>query len=218
MLVIDVPVDPDATTARDLLRRELTDPVYHESQTLLERFVGWVVGLFDGLMVPGVSGFWGAVLIVVALVLVAGVALLVSGPLHRSHRVVGAPVHLEDDSRTADELVAAAERLAGAGDLSGATLDAFRALVRRSEERALLDDVPGRTADEAVRLLAVVFPGSVASLDRAGTTFDAVHYGRRPSDRGTYEEVRALDAALSTTAPHHPHGPLGPAERTEVRA
>lgn len=201
MLVLDVPVDPDATTARDLLRRELTDPVYHDSPSLLERFVRWVMRLLDGLAVPGVSGFWGAVLIVAVVLLVAGVALLVSGPLRRTRRAATAPVLGEDDVRTADQLVAAAEEHARAGDHSAATLDAFRALVRRSQERALLDDVPGQTADEAVRLLRQTFPGAGHDLDAAGSTFDAVCYGRRTSDRRTYESVRSLDTTLAATPP-----------------
>lgn len=213
MLLADIPVDPDATTARDLLRDELTNPVYHESRSLLERFIDWFTSLFDRVVVPGVSGFWGAVLIVAVVLVVAGVALVVSGPLRRTHRAAAAPVLHEDDSRTADELAAAAAQQARAGDLSGATLDAFRALVRRSEERALLDDVPGRTADEAVTLLGATFPGLVHALDDAGATFDAVYYGRRPSDRGTYDSVRALDATLAATAPTLPtasgSGPVG---------
>lgn len=209
MLFADIPVDPDATTARDLLRGELTNPVYHDSPTLFERFVTWFTGLFDGLVVPGVSGVWGAVLVVAVVLVVVGVALLVSGPLRRDHRRAAAPVLHVDDARTADELVAAAEQQARAGDLSGATLDAFRALVRRSEERALLDDTPGLTADEAVRLLGAPFPGFTAALDQAGATFDAVYYGRRPSDRSTYDGVRALDGALAGTSPQLPAAPGG---------
>ncbi|ACZ20882.1 hypothetical protein Sked_09320 [Sanguibacter keddieii DSM 10542] len=217
MLGLGTPVDPDATTARDLLRDELTNPVYHDSPSLLERFVRWVMSLFDGLAVPGVSGFWGAVIIVGVVLVVAVVALIVSGPLRRSRRVVAAPVLHEDDTRTADQLVAAAEAHARAGDHSAATLDAFRALVRRSEERALLDDVPGRTADEAVRLLVRVFPAAGPSLDAAGSTFDAVYYGRRPSDRSTYESVRSLDASLATTAPALPSAQGAPAGAGAIR-
>ena len=204
MLFADIPVDPDATTARDLLRRELTNPVYHDSPTLFERFVRWFTGLFDELVVPGVSGVWGAVLVVAVVLVVAGVALLVSGPLRRDHRRTAAPVMHEDDTRSAADLLAAAEQQARTGDLSGATLDAFRALVRRSEERALLDDTPGRTADEAVRALGTPFPGFTAALEHAGVTFDAVYYGRRPSDRSTYDGIRALDDALAATTPQLP--------------
>ena len=204
MLFADIPVDPDATTARDLLRDELTNPVYHDSPTLFERFVSWFTGLFDGLVVPGVNGVWGAVAVVAVVLVVAGVALLVSGPLRRDHRRTAAPVLHEDDTRSAADLLAAAEQQARAGDLSGATLDAFRALVRRSEERALLDDTPGRTADEAVRALGTPFPGYASALAHAGDTFDAVYYGRRPSDRSTYDGMRALDGALAATSPQLP--------------
>lgn len=204
MLLADIPVDPDATTARDLLHDELTHPVYHESKSLIERFLEWFMSLFDRIVAPGVSGLWGAVLIIVVVLVVAVVALLVSGPLRRTHRGAAVPVLREDDRRTADVLAAAAELQAREGDLSGATLDAFRALVRRSEERALLDDVVGRTADEAVTLLGSRFPGLVPALEDAGATFDAVCYGRRPSDRSAYDRVRALDTTLAATAPALP--------------
>lgn len=204
MHLAGIPVDPDATTARDLLRGELTNPVYHDSPTLFERFVRWFTGLFDGLVVPGVSGVWGAVIVVAGVLVVAGVALVVSGPLRRDHRRTAAPVLDQDDTRSAADLLAAADQQARAGDLAGATLDAFRALVRRCEERALLDDTPGRTADEAVRALGAPFPGYASALDHAGDTFDAVYYGRRPSDRSTYDGIRALDDALAATSPQLP--------------
>ena len=207
MRLADIPVDPDATTARDLLRGELTNPVYHDSPTLFERFVRWFTGLFDGLVVPGVSGFWGAVIVVAGVVVVATVALVVSGPLRRDHRRTAAPVLDADDTRSSADLRAAADQQARSGDLSGATLDVFRALVRRSEERALLDDTPGRTADEAVLALGAPFPGFTTALEHAGSTFDAVYYGRRPSDRSTYDSVRALDEALAATSPQLPPAP-----------
>lgn len=200
----EVPVAPDAPTARELLRQELTNPVYHQGPSLLDRFLAWVQDLFAGLGVAGVSGPWVAVILVAVVVAVAAVALAVSGPLRRDRRTTGrgqGSVLALDDLRTADQLLAAATDAAARGDLASATLDTFRALVRRSEERALLDSPPGQTAHEAALALSLRLPDHRGALAAAASTFDAVCYGRAQADRTTYETLRALESAVAAARP-----------------
>ena len=37
----DIPVDPDADTAREWAREELADPIYHQGESLLQRVIDW---------------------------------------------------------------------------------------------------------------------------------------------------------------------------------
>jgi len=59
-VVGEVPVDPDAATARRWLQDELTDAVYHDRPSLLERLVAWLGSLFDGGSGAGLDGRWAA--------------------------------------------------------------------------------------------------------------------------------------------------------------
>lgn len=196
-----VPVDPDAPTARQWLHDELTNPIYHQGPSLLERFLTWLQDLFQGVSVVGISGGWAALLLVAIVVVIAAVALYVSGPLRRTRRTQHAPTLAVDDTRTADELVAAAARAAAAGDFTAATLDTFRALARRSEERALIDPAPGRTAHEAAEMIGIRLPHLAPALAAGASTFDAIYYGKVPADAGSYEQMRGLETSAATARP-----------------
>ena len=119
------------------------------------------------------SGWWSTV------------AFWVAGPVRA--RVAGRPRPWSssgDDARTAAELRAAADAAAARGDWSTAVLERFRAVVRSLEERALLDDRPGRTAHEAAEAAAARLPARAAELRRAARLFDDVCYGARRGGRG----------------------------------
>lgn len=201
MLGVSIPVDPDADTARQWLTDELTNPVYHDGPSLLERFVAWFLDLFDGVSVAGLPGLWSAILVLVATALTIAVAVFVAGPVRASRRSRGVQGVLVDDERTADQLVAEAAAAAARGDHTTATLDAFRALVRRSEERVLLDARPGRTAHEAALELSPRFPDLAAPLGDAATVFDALLYGTTTADARSYESMAGLERALRAQRP-----------------
>ena len=82
-------------------------------------------------------------------------------------------------ARSAAEHRADAERAAAAGDWEEAVRQRFRALVRALEERDVLDERPGRTADEAAAEAARSMPASAAELAWAARQFDDVAYGGR---------------------------------------
>ena len=197
------PVTPDAQTARRWAGDELADPLYHQGRSLLSRFVAWIGSLFDGVTFVGLAlpGGVVAAIVVVTVLLVAGVAFWVAGPVRLARRAGASTVVLDDDSRTAAELRATADGHAARGDWRAAVLDRFRAIVRALEERALLDDRPGRTAHEAAETAAARLPGRAADLRRAGRLFDDVCYGKRGVDAGSDSWLRELDATLRGTRP-----------------
>lgn len=197
----EVPVTPDAPTAREWLQDELTNPIYHQGPSLLERFLMWLQDLFAGTPTFGLSGGWVALVLVVVVAVIAVLALSISGPVRRNRRARHAPVLGLDDTRSADDLLAAAAQAAARGDYTTATLDAFRALARRSEERTLLDPAPGRTAHEAALTIGARLPQLAPALASAASTFDAIYYGKRPADATSYDQMRTLDASAAATRP-----------------
>ncbi len=198
----DVPVVPDADTARRWAVEELADPVYAEGPSLLERFLEWLRSLFEGVpteldVPPAVLGT--AVVLVVGLVL--AIAFWVAGPVRAARRAPDSVVVLGDDARTAEQLRAAADAAAARGDWSEAVLERFRAVVRSLEERALLDDRPGRTAHEAAQAAGVRLPARADGLRRAARLFDDVCYGHVTVDADADAWLRSLDAEIQDTRP-----------------
>jgi len=201
-LAAAVPVDPDRPTARRWLLEELSRPEYSTDQTLLSRFVEWFTGLFEGLEAVAVSPGRLAVVVALVLGLVVAVAWWVAGParLRRRTRPASAVVH-GDDVRTAAQLTAAADDAAARGDWSLAVLERFRATVRGLEERAVLDERPGRTAREAADDAAARLPDLARDLHDAATVFDDVCYGHLPAGPADDATLRDLEHRVSAARP-----------------
>jgi hypothetical protein len=122
----------------------------------------------------------------------------VAGPvrLARRRRRTAAVVQA-DDVRTSAQLRAAADDAAGRGDWTLAVAERFRAVVRALEERAVLDERPGRTAQEAAEAAAERLPGLAGPLHVAASRFDDVVYGDLPAGPADDAAVRALDEQVS---------------------
>lgn len=206
-----VPVDPDAPTARRWLQEELTDPIYHQGPGLIERIMGWIQDFLGRLLAAGqgVGGLWLAVIVMAVVALVAGVAFYVAGPVRRARRVQRSAEVLGTDVRAADQLRGDAQGHADAGRWDEAVLDRFRAIVRSLEERAVLDERPGRTADETAREAQARFPAHAQGLDRAAGLFDDVYYGDRAAGPEGYRALAELDASLRGTRPSSPAAGIG---------
>ena len=202
-LVLDAPVSPDRDTAARWARDELAKPPYHQTESLLDRFLSWLGSLFDGASVPafGLPGPAVALIAVLVLALVAGLAFWLTGPVRLRRRADASAVVLGADARTAAQLRAAADAHAARGDWQGAVLDRFRALVRALEERTVLDDRPGRTAFEAAQAAGARLPGHAGELRRAGLLFDDVCYGKVAVGPDSDAWLRELDATLTATRP-----------------
>lgn len=202
-----VPVDVGRDEAREAARQELADPVYSAAEPgLLERALDWALTWLDELLsgvataTPGgVVGL--VVLAVLVLAVVVGVRLRV-GRLARSAAVKRPVFDLRP--RTAAEYRAAAEQAAAAGEFAAAVRERFRAVARGLEERGVLDERPGRTADEVAAdagARLATGSGCAPALLAAARTFDEVIYGGRPAGAAAYEQLVDTDQLVGATGP-----------------
>jgi len=205
-LATDVPVQPGADEARRWLVEELAKPGYDTRPSLLQRFLEWLQGLFDGAPVLDLGGPLTAALVVVAVLVVAGVAYWVAGPVRLSRRAAASAVVLDDDARTAVEMRSAADAAAATGDWATAALERFRAVVRSLEERAVLDPRPGRTAWEAAEAAGERVPDVAEGLERGAHLFDDVAYGKASVGPEADAFLRALDERTLAARPARPAG------------
>ena len=199
-----VPVDPDAETAREWVRAELLEPAYNQQENLLSRALTWLWDLIqETAAAAGQADAVGALVVAAGVLLMCGaIALLVAGPVRRNR--AGARTSVDvfgEDTRSAAELRAAADAHAAAGRWSEAVLDRFRALLRALEDRALLDERPGRTAHEATEDAGARLPERAADLRRAGRLFDDVCYGDAEAGPEDDAWLRDLDARVTATRP-----------------
>lgn len=201
----DVPVVPDAETARRWARDELADPAYHE-KSLLDRIVAWVMELVADLFRrgegtgadPRVVGF----VLLAVVVVVALVALWIAGPVRRSRRAAKERIVFDAaDVRTAEQMRAASAAAAEREDWHDAVLERFRAIVRSLEERALLEERAGRTALEVADDAGRRLPGLRDELLAASGVFNEVRYGDGTGSRAEYDRLVALDDAARESRP-----------------
>ena len=205
-LPADIPVELGRDEARELARRELTDPSYDAEPPFVQQAVEWIIERIQDLISRTAGVLSGSValrLLIVVLGLVIAVVLLRMGPLAR--RGTRSDPLFPAERRTAAEYRAAAEAAAGRQDWSTAVIERYRAVVVGFEERGLLDPRPGRTADEAAAEAGVVLPGLVHDLTRGSITFDGVRYGGHTATPADDALMRRLDAEASVARP-------GPAE------
>jgi hypothetical protein len=198
----DIPVDPDADTAREWARAELGKQDYQSTggTNWLERFMQWVQNLLDGIG-GGIGGAWGGwgtlAAVIIGAGLIALVVWLVVGPLRRSR---GRPVdddELGDPNVSAAELLAAARSAADAGNWSTAVIEAYRALIRSLTERDVIDARPGMTAFEAALAASAALPQISRDVTTDADVFDAVRYGHLRATKDHYEHILATRSAAS---------------------
>ena len=205
-LPADIPVELGREEARELARRELTDPSYDAEPPLVQQVVEWVIERIQDLISRTAGVLSGSValrLLVVVLGLVIAVVLLRMGPLAR--RGTRSDPLFPAERRTAAEYRAAAEAAASRQDWSTAVIERYRAVVVGFEERGLLDPRPGRTADEAAAEAGAVLPGLVHDLTRGSVTFDGLRYGGHAATPADDALMRHLDEEALVARP-------GPAE------
>ncbi|RWZ46385.1 DUF4129 domain-containing protein [Labedella phragmitis] len=209
----DVPVDPSAPDARELLLRELSDPEYQAAQPTLLDLVGQAISdWLQSLIVPTDGSLGGIVPVVIAVLLVVGivVAFLVWGVprLNRRSRVDDGLFGAEE-RRSAAELRRDAASAAARGDYTAASLDAFRALARGLQERTVITMLPGTTAHEFARHASSAFPDLGNAVHSASTGFDAVRYAGATGTVELYRSITDLDATASRRSPVFADAPDG---------
>lgn len=207
-----IPVDPDAPTARRWLDDELANPIYHEGPTLIERILTWLSERLDALLAAGstISPLTLVIAVAIVAALVA-VAVWIAGPARlRGARLTAGALAAADDTRSSAQMRGASDDAAAAGDLTTAVVERFRAIVRSAEERVVLTELPGRTADEAASELGAAYPSLEARVRSAARLFDDTLYGERPATARHLADLTDLDTTLGATRP------VPPAERAAV--
>ena len=203
-MIASVPVDLGRDEAAQLAREELAKQVYRDAGPgLVERLVRWLLEqagrLLDG--AAGVSpGGYSGLVVVLLLVAAAVVAVrLKVGPLGR--RAAREEALFVGRTRTAAQHRAAADAHAAAGAWAEAVRERLRAVVRSLEQRAVLDERAGRTADEAAADAGRALPSCAVGLRAAAVLFDEIWYGGRPAGPESYAALRDLDAQVQATRP-----------------
>jgi len=199
----EIPVDPDAETAREWAREELAKREYTTGtgRNFIDSFFEWISNLLDSLgsNIGGSWGGWGLLATVVIAALVIGVAVwLIVGPLRRSRGRSVDEEELGDPSLSADALLASATAAAKAGDWNLAVIEAYRALVRSLAEREVIDAKPGMTAFEAALAASAAMPAIASAIHEDADVFDAVRYGHLAAAQDHYEHVLATRAAAKS--------------------
>lgn len=197
LLVADPPVNPSPDDASSLLRRELVHPEYHQ-RNVLEQVLDWIDRVVNGSIdaasqAPPLSTFAA---MVAFLLLAVGLAWLLSRARRTARAARERGAVLTDETISADELRARAERALAEGRNGDAVVDGFRAITVRQVERGHLDDLPGATAHEVALALGAAHPGQRRRVDGSAALFDSVLYGDRPASPGQAAEVLQLDDAL----------------------
>jgi hypothetical protein len=197
-------------TGHGLARKELAKPVYHQGVSFTEWVREKIINFFTKLIqqvnstVPG--GWWALVVLGILAVIIIGIVLARLGPVSLAHRARGGALR-GGAVVTAREHRDRAQRLAAAGDWSGAIRESLRAIAADLEERAILPPRAGRTADELAIEAGSVLPAYGDGLWSAARLFDDVCYGGRPGTARGYAQLRDLDAAVHEARPL----PLAPA-------
>src|SRR5260370_7701885 len=164
------------------------------------------------LTVPG--GWWALVVLGMLAVIIVGSVLGRLGPVPLAHRARGG-ARRGGAVATAREHRDRAQRLAAAGDWSGAIRESLRAIAADLEERAILPPRAGRTADELAIEAGSVLPAYGDGLWSAARLFDDVCYGGRPGTAGGVPSARGPPArrprgrAPPPPPPPPPAGPRG---------
>lgn len=198
-LLVERVVDPSPGQARSLMRHELIKPEYLK-QNWVERLLAWLErvlnnGLDSASTFSPLSTF-AAMLI--AVLLVAGLAWLLTRARVSPRASTLTPAVLTDETVTAAQLRARAEAALAEGRNEEALLDGFRALAVRQVERGRLEDRPDTTAREAARVLAEEYPDHRSRVDGTALTFDLVLYGDRAASRDQVIDLLALDDELGS--------------------
>ncbi|MBA3619051.1 MAG: DUF4129 domain-containing protein [Acidothermales bacterium] len=198
------PVDISREEAADAARRELSRRIYHEDDpNLLERAVRWVLErlgeLLDSAAGAAPGGYAGLVVLLLLAVLVIVAVRLRMGPLAGTGEA-GGRLPEGDPTRSAEDHRRLADAHAAAGRWAEALRERLRAVLRELELRGLLEEAPGRTAEEAAREVGRVLPGQADALREVAGDFADVWYGGRRATAAMDRRASDLDAAVRETA------------------
>ena len=208
------PVLIDREEARRRATAELLDPRYAE-ESLPDRILREAQQFLGDLMDAVAGQVGGSASLALLLAIIAVLAALL---LWQARRVVRRPAAARsgiftEHERTAAEHRAEAERLAAAGEWAEAIRERLRAIARDLEERAILDPLPGRTADELAAAAGRELPALADELAAAARLFDDVTYGPIPGTPDGYARLARLDEQVAAARPVAATATPGPGDR-----
>lgn len=198
----DVPVEPDADEARELLINELAKSPYQAAKpTLFDQIAKAIQDWLESLRIgeaqgPPALGI-GILLIVVAVAIVAAILIFGLPRLNRRSKVAGT-LFGENDERSSDAMRRDAEAAAARGDFSMAIAEMFRAIARGLAERTIVATLPGTTASGFASNTGRIFPAHAERITAAARSFDEVRYLGRSGSAEQYAQVSALEGELRT--------------------
>lgn len=164
--------------------------------SVIQRIEHWFGRALGGAGIGVPRGWFGLVVLAVALVAVTGLVIILLRP-GRARRPAASPV-LGGVAKSARDYRQEAERHAAAGDYGAAIVDRVRAIAAELSERSIVPPRPGRTADELAREAGRELPELAGDLAAATRLFDDVHYGDKAGTRDGYGLVSELDTAVRT--------------------
>lgn len=191
---------PDPGTARDWLGRELSRPEYQES--LVDRFARW----FDQLLnaaeeVGGAGGLSPVVALVLLVLLVGGIALVLSRLRANPGADDPGSAVFADSRLSAEEHRRRAQSALADRAWGEAVVESVRALAAGLVERGLVPEQSGVTVHEIAERAAALFPAHVQRLEATARVFDETRYGDRPADEVQAREAVQLEEELSRSSP-----------------
>lgn len=189
------PLTPDADTARELLKSELSNPIYQRGESWIARILMRIQEWLMSLQGPSFSVGTTLIILVVCVLLLAAV-FIVAGPLRRVRKTKASKLVFEDTTISAAAYLERAQSLAAQQQFSEACVEMFRAVIRNAEENSLITPSSGRTALEASSAMGVQLEEFAGELTLAAGIFDAVEYG---NSTATPEDFADLDALFKRT-------------------
>lgn len=219
-LPTDVPVDPDSDQARQWAIDELSKQPYQSAKpgildSVWDAIVKFFNSLLEGLQnATGIDGgVLGIVLVIVVIVVIVVIGLIVGLVLLLRPRLLhreqpDAEVFESELTLSAAQHRTLAAKAADVRDFALAITETFRAIVRASEERGVIDPQAGRTADEVAGKLSAAFGSARQALMSSATLFNRVRYsvqssGRSSASESEFRAIRELDESLASLQPEY---------------
>jgi hypothetical protein len=205
-------IDIDREAAHEAAQRELAKPIYPKP-SLMDRLGEWLQELLYRVILKGSSipGGWLTIAVLALVVLAAFiVAVRIARRTMQTNRGGDAGLFGADELSAAEHR-ATAQAYAAQGNWAAAIRHRLRAVGRQLEETALLNPVPGRTANELARDAGELLPAFGSELRLAATVFNDVTYGEQPGTEPNYRMVAELDEGLRRHATPSPADATAPA-------
>ncbi len=198
---------PDPDEAQDLIEKELSDPRYVAPEpTWWDKLTASVADFFKDIFSSVVSDTTGPFIVwifagILVVLIIAAFFIWGRPRMTVTSRATPDALFGDDDGRSANEIRAAADAAARAGDWNQAVVLRMRALARGLDERGIVVLPPGATVQQFAHEAAQSFPAHAGAVAAAAGVFDNVRYVRVDATPADNESLVALDIDLQRTRP-----------------